>query len=98
LKHKEIPDNINADFKKSLQARLRYGNEFSLRTRLREVIRRIKNILDFEFVTSGKKRDEFINKVVDTRNYWTHYSQELINRVVQSGYDRLMLITSTLPL
>ena len=91
---KEIPDNINSDFKKSLQMRLRYGNEFSLRKRLREVIRSINNVLDFDFVTLGKKREEFIDKVVDTRNYWTHYSPELINKVEQLGEDRLILITS----
>ena len=89
----KIPTDLDEDFKTSLTNRLKYGNEFSLRKRLREIIRSADDILDFSFVTSGKERNFFISKAVDTRNYWTHYSADLESRAAQTGEERLILIT-----
>jgi ApeA N-terminal domain 1 len=90
---KVLPKELDSDFKKSLEGRLKYGNEYSLRTRLRKVVESITDILDFSFVQLKQERTVFINRVVDTRNYWTHYSSELAEKAVQTGEERLILIT-----
>jgi hypothetical protein len=88
-----IPSSLSDDFKASLKSKLRYGNEYSLRTRLRKVVESATNILDFEFIKITQKRTKFISKVVSTRNYWTHYSPELKDEAVQTGEERLIITT-----
>lgn len=70
-----IPD-VNQDLQESLKNRLRYGNEYYLRTRLRELIDKCGNIVPQLL----GNRKVFINKTVDTRNYLTHYDQDLYKR------------------
>lgn len=69
-----IPDHSDPeypDFKISLEGRLRYINEYSLRKRLKLLIRDTNAVFHY-FVDHP---NEFINNVVDTRNYLTHYSR-----------------------
>ena len=69
-----IPDSVKGDFKQSLKSRIQYGNEFSLRTRLKRLFNsdEYQEILN-EFV---ENKGDFIGAVVDTRNYLTHYEGE----------------------
>ena len=67
-----IPD-IDIDIKKSLENRLKYGNEYSLRKRLKEIFGKYQEILN-GFI---ENKNSFIEKVVDTRNYLTHYDKDL---------------------
>lgn len=66
-----IPDSVEGGLKDSLKSRIGYGNEFSLRTRLRRLFDSdgYREILS-EF---AENRNAFIGEVVDTRNYLTHY-------------------------
>ena len=75
---KAIPALEGQDLKESLESKLRYGNEFSLRTRLRDILKRYNEIMP-GFIPDKK---DFINKVVDTRNYYTHYDEDLKGRAV----------------
>jgi hypothetical protein len=69
-----IPAGTGSDLRSALKARMKYGNEFSLRKRLLIMARglpvEIKNILHPDL-------DGYIGKAVDTRNYLTHYTDEL---------------------
>lgn len=81
-----IPADLDSSFKESLKSRLKYGNEFSLRKRLKDVLDRYSKfatglIDDF---------DVFISQVVDTRNYLTHYTHELEEKAFK-GYDLYVL-------
>lgn len=67
---KHLPKTIQGDHRQSLKNRLKYGNEYSLRKRLSELFTRMpQNVQDRIGTNVGK----FIAKVVDTRNYYTHY-------------------------
>ncbi|KIR18137.1 hypothetical protein PFLU4_15260 [Pseudomonas fluorescens] len=55
-----------------LQGRLKHGNEINLGKRLKRIIEPFKNHLG----TSGE-RSKMLRKIVDTRNYLTHYNEEL---------------------
>ena len=55
-----------------LKSRLRYANEFSLRRRLRRMIEPFRR-----FFGDHRQQKAFIDKVVVTRNYWTHYDSSL---------------------
>lgn len=68
-----IPEDVESELKDRLMEYLKYGNEFSLRKRLKEIFDKYKEILD-KFIENKK---DFIEKVVNTRNYFTHYDKEL---------------------
>jgi hypothetical protein len=74
-----IPTNISHDFRESLKSgKLKYANEYSLRTRIRELIEYLENRnIPLLFAPTKTEYTKFINKVVDTRNYLTHYTKEL---------------------
>ena len=71
-------------FKDSLKNKIKYGNEFSLKTRLKEIFDK-ENLLN-KFI---EKKD--IGCVVDTRNYLTHYEEDPEKCVVR-GEDLYHLI------
>lgn len=78
-----IPRDTPADLKTSLKSRIKYGNEYSLRKRLKEIL----SSLEAEtvgLITNDPNR--FGNRIVDTRNYLTHYSEELRGNAI-SGTD-----------
>ena len=78
-----IPCGVKNDFKNSLENKLKYGNEFSLRKRLKEIFNEYQNEIPGLFI---QNKGAFIKKVVDTRNYLTHYDKDLKERVA-SGID-----------
>lgn len=70
----QIPDELDSGHKESLKSRIKYGNEYSLRKRLGELLRAIDEksssvLFPLESFLTGT--------VVDTRNYFTHYDNEL---------------------
>lgn len=74
-KFEEFINNLETDnsFKEALKSRLKYGNEFSLRKRLKDLFEEYQEVLN-DFVEDKKM---FIDKVVNTRNYLTHYDESL---------------------
>jgi hypothetical protein len=67
---------INNKLKKRLEDSLKHGNEFSLRKRLKDIIKKHEDVIKL-FMKNNKARDSFIHKVVVTRNYLTHYDEDL---------------------
>lgn len=58
--------------RKWLLGRLCHGNEINLGQRIKRIIEPYKS-----YIGSQKQRKKFIRNVVNTRNYLTHYSEEL---------------------
>lgn len=85
-----IPDGFKGGLKNRLKEYLKYGNEFSLRKRLEEIFDKHQDILDKVI----KNKSAFIEKVVDTRNYLTHYDKELRERA--TGEEDLYRLTQKL--
>jgi len=69
---------IEPSFKEALKSKLKYGNEYSLRKRLKDLFEKYKEVVD-DFI---ENKDIFINRVVDTRNYLTHYDKNLREKAV----------------
>ncbi|MEZ4709401.1 MAG: hypothetical protein R3A44_19485 [Caldilineaceae bacterium] len=68
-----LPADLPSDLRDALKARLKYGNEFSLRKRLGQIFDilnpRLRKLI-------CKDHREFISQIVGDRNYLTHYDQE----------------------
>ncbi len=65
-----IPTCIQGDHRHSLRKRLMYGNEYSLRKRLTDMFNRIPENTQRRIAGDV---GGFVTKVVNTRNYHTHY-------------------------
>jgi len=68
-----IPGSLEEGFKTSLKTKMKYGNEFSLRKRLNEIIEKLGDVVDYLIIN----RPLFIEDVVNTRNFLTHYDKSL---------------------
>ena len=69
---KSLLTNSPQEYKEWLISKLKYGNEISLRKRIKHIIEPFKDILG-----NKQERDMLISQIVDTRNYRTHYDLEL---------------------
>lgn len=69
-----IPTGVPCDLRNALKTRLRYGNEFSLRRRLKELARRLSPKVSSLI---HPRIEPFLERAVDTRNYLTHYDEKL---------------------
>jgi hypothetical protein len=74
---KEISDDIvnlvNKQYeqKEWIENKLKYANEITLRQRIKSLIKPFDELLE------NKQQKRLINFIVDTRNYLTHYDEEL---------------------
>jgi len=73
-----IPD-VNGDLQESLKSKLGYGNEYSLKTRLSELLDKSGDIVPQLL----GNRKVFIDKTVNTRNYLTHYDKKSYKRAAR---------------
>jgi hypothetical protein len=64
-----IPGSVSADHRASLKSRIKYGNELSLRTRLKELFLMLPDKLRNVISNDWKS---FVGKSVDARNALTH--------------------------
>ena len=66
--------DIEDDFRKSLESKLKYGYRYSLRTRLKELFEKYGD--EFLRLFVNKSRTDFINEIVVTRNWFTHFDED----------------------
>jgi hypothetical protein len=64
-----IPGNVEADHRASLESRIKYGYELSLRTRFKELFLRLPDKLRFHISKDWKT---FVGQAVDMRNALVH--------------------------
>jgi hypothetical protein len=78
---KRILESVSVEDDKTwLEERLKYSNEPPLRRRIKDLIEPFK-----ELFGSNKIRNSLILKIVDTRNYFTHYDQSLIEKAAKGN-------------
>lgn len=90
VKNSEMDD----DHKQSWESRITYGNEVSLRKRLKDLIRYLKEFDITQKITNGDMQG-FNDNVVYFRNYYTHYGHDdnpNINEVIGLTFDLKLLI------
>jgi hypothetical protein len=68
-----IPTSVPDDLRTSLNSRIRFGNEHSLRKRVVSLVRSLS--LDGQAIVC-KSAQDFADGLVKTRNYFTHYSDD----------------------
>lgn len=81
----KMPQALGTDHRASLQNRVKFGNEYSLRKRLNGLLKAL-SIDHQSLITNGYRPSDFVDTVVNTRNYLTHYTDELA-RQTANGAD-----------
>lgn len=76
----EILEAVPDHHRDWLGGKLEYSNEPGLGRRIKEVIRKYPESLYPIAGGNKKKREKFVRKVVDTRNYRTHFDEKLEDR------------------
>lgn len=69
-----FPSTLSDPHRDALKSRVKYGNEYALRKRLSCLLEQMSDAAR-EMITGGS--EGFVQHVVDTRNYLTHYDEEL---------------------
>ncbi|MDJ0798723.1 MAG: hypothetical protein QNJ51_18205 [Calothrix sp. MO_167.B12] len=76
---KQIPPEINKDHQQSLKNRLKYGNYFSQRKRIKELLEEVWDDCLNKFINN---KTRFIEEVISTRNYLIHYDESSASKAV----------------
>jgi len=74
-----IPANVNLDMREKLASLYRFANEPTLKQRLRAIVASLTQAFG---EAPGGFNGKFLRKLVDTRNYYTHFSEELSERTL----------------
>lgn len=94
-----IPDPGSKHMREKLSGTCRYLNELSLGQRLRAIVADLTKSFGYRPPAFSKAN---IRKLVDTRNYYTHFSRDLENKRIKQGVDmywttrRIVLLLSLL--
>jgi len=83
--YKSIIKSIPKEHKEWIEGKLKFGNEISLRTRIKKILEPFNDLIG-----SSKERKSLVGKIVDTRNYLTHYNEDLKANAV-SGFNLIEL-------
>lgn len=91
---KAIPLELTKVHRESLAKSLEYGYEFSLRKRLKLTLQDI--LADYQdevgyLIGNKRERERFISDVVNTRNYFTHRTEEGRQQAVTNDRELLTL-------
>jgi hypothetical protein len=76
-----IPAGLGSDHKDALRSRIRYGNQLSLRKRLDELAKGLPEEIGRTILGNDGKAPR---SWIDTRNYYTHWDEELRANVLDS--------------
>jgi len=75
-------EDIDSSFKDSLRDKLKYENEYSLRKRLKDLLKENLELINARKSMMTDEIDDFIGRVVDTRDYYTHHDEDLKDRIL----------------
>ena len=71
-----IPRDVTADHREALKGGLKYGYQYSLRTRLRNLLDEILAEHSVNIKKFVGNQSRFIHRLVETRNHFTHHDGE----------------------
>lgn len=74
-----IPSGLSSAHKDALRSRIRYGNQISLRKRLDALVETLSDQIRINILGA---KGEIPRKWIDTRNYYTHWDEELCTNVL----------------
>lgn len=87
-----INDNITNELRERMIGMVNFGNEYSLSKRLREIFKGFDTETRSHIVGNSRDRDTFIQQLVDTRNYLTHYDLGTKNNVLMGSQEKYYAI------
>ncbi|MEX6703283.1 HEPN domain-containing protein [Peribacillus frigoritolerans] len=71
------------EFSTVIKGKLNHGNEYSLSKRLRELVNSLTQESKTYLIGNSDKRGKFVQQLVDTRNYFTHFDLDGKSNVLE---------------
>src|SRR5690242_14834408 len=81
-----LPAKLRKETRDAFANKIGFMNQFSLRTRLRRLARDCRDIVAPLIPADSAGREAFVNLVADTRNFFTHYSEELERKAARGRH------------
>ncbi len=99
LKHEKkmsaILDSCPEEYKSWLMDKLKYSNEIYFRKRISNVLKKYITIFTVDLKINSKDKDRIISKIVETRNYYTHGSEEAYE-LAEKSMQGVIILTKLL--
>lgn len=77
------PDGISDEFREVLIKKLDFINEYTLQTKLKEILKKVAHLLPDDFIGTASDRDTFISRASNTRHGLTHHKKEQKKRAAK---------------
>lgn len=84
--------SLPEDFVQTIEKKLKHGNEYSLNKRLKEIINSLEKDSKLSLIGNSDNRDRFIQQLVDTRNYLTHYDKSEKKKLLETTLEKFYAI------
>lgn len=78
----------NEEAKKLFLDKFKHGNEYNLGKRLRGLLKELSEETNRYIIGNSKNKDRFIQQVVETRNYLTHYDQSQKMMILHDPHEK----------
>lgn len=85
-------DTFPTEFAKRIEGMLKHGNEYTLNKRLKQIINNLDQNSKVSLIGNSANRERFIQQLVDTRNYLTHYDKAEKNNLLETSAERFYAI------
>src|SRR5690606_13894137 len=87
-----IPKGLASDHRDSLKNRIKFGYQYSLRKRIKLILTEVLNPYKDIVIRIVGDYSEFNKKLVDTRNYLTHYTSEPDQLPITDPHEQYMFV------
>lgn len=83
-----INEQFEGETKTFFLGKFKHGNEYNLGKRLRELINDLSPDSKNYIIGNSKRRTSFLQKIIETRNYLTHYDESEKTTILKDPYDQ----------
>ncbi|MFS0637299.1 HEPN domain-containing protein [Mesobacillus foraminis] len=87
-----IQPKFEADFVDLIEGKLTHGNEITLSKRIKALINKLSDENKRKLFGNSDSRNKFVQQLVDTRNYLTHYDKSNKKTVLEEPNDLYIAI------
>ncbi|MDP0481933.1 hypothetical protein P4V37_05320 [Bacillus subtilis] len=81
-----ISEQLEGEVRDFFLAKFKHGNEYNLGKRLRELINKLSQESKLYIIGNSDRRASFLQKLIETRNYLTHYDDSGKTTILKHPY------------
>ncbi|XYR59809.1 HEPN domain-containing protein [Bacillus amyloliquefaciens] len=87
-----ISEELEGEVRDFFLAKFKHGNEYNLGKRLRELINKLSQDSKLYIIGKSERRTSFLQKLIETRNYLTHYDDSGKTTILKHPYVKYFAV------